>query len=149
MQSVLAGKKLTPPARGEVTIEHTAPKTNRVGDMVITTFQVRAVGLEPVARLTITETWFDKNGATVSGGKGFINGLLQPGEVQTVKIETPYKEAMNRNTYIFSHANGTVKVKAVPKFDAPKPATTTSTTTTKAPATTTTKPSTTTSSTKK
>ena len=38
-----------------------------------------------------------------------INGLLQPGEIQTITIETPYNPKMNSNNWNFAHANGTVK----------------------------------------
>ena len=51
----------------------------------------------------------------------WINGVLQPQEVQTVKIETPWKAGMSSNNYQFSHANGTIKPHRVPKMEAPKP----------------------------
>ena len=54
------------------------------------------------------------------GGTGIINGLLQPDEVQTVTIETPWKAGMLSNNYNFSHVNGTIKpnrVKAIEGAD--------------------------------
>src|SRR5258708_32153924 len=87
--SVLAGKKFTPPIKGEAQIEFTNPVTKREKDMVVTKIQVKNVSGGPIARLTIDETWYDKAGAVVGGGKGTINGLLQPGEMQTITIETP------------------------------------------------------------
>jgi hypothetical protein len=116
MTSVLAGKKLTPPIRGQAEVDYTKPVTKREKDMVVTKIQVRNMSNAPIPRLTITETWYDKGGATVGGGKGAINGLLQPGEVQTITIETPYNAKMSANNYNFSHANGTVKPHAVPKM---------------------------------
>ena len=44
-----------------------------------------------------------------------MNGL-EPGEVATVKIETPYNAKMKANNYNFTHANGTIKPHAVPKL---------------------------------
>ncbi len=116
MTSVLAGKKLTPPIRGQAEVDFTTPVTKRDKDMVITKIQVKNTSNAPIPRLTITETWYDAGGASVGGGKGAINGLLQPGEVQTIVIETPYNAKMKSNNYNFSHANGTIKPHKVAKM---------------------------------
>ncbi len=116
MTSVLAGKKLTPPIRGQAEVDFTTPVTKRDKDMVITKIQVKNTSNAPIPRLTITETWYDAGGATVGGGKGAINGLLQPGEVQTIVIETPYNAKMKANNYNVSHANGTIKPHKVAKM---------------------------------
>jgi hypothetical protein len=120
MTSVLAGKKFTPPLKGEAVIEFTAPVTKREKDMVVTRVTVRNASVAPVPRLTISETWYDKGGAIVTGGKGGINGLLQPGEIQVITIETPYNAKMNGNQFNFTHANGTVKPAKVAKLEVPK-----------------------------
>jgi len=160
LQSVLQGKKITPPIRGEATVEFTQPQTKALSgqNKVQTKITVRNAAPAPIARLKITETWYDKSGAIVAGGTGIINGLLQPGEVQTIVIETPYNKSMNSNAWNFSHANGSVKTSKVKALDdkaaastTGKPATTTASTTGK-PATTTastTKPATTTAPKKK
>jgi hypothetical protein len=122
MKSVLAGKKLTPPARGEVIVEYTNPTIKRVGDSIITTFDVKNIGVAPIARLTITQTWFDKSNNVVGGGKGAVDGLLQPGEVKTISIESPAKPTYSGDGYNFTHANGTVKPKRVAKLTPTKPA---------------------------
>jgi hypothetical protein len=120
MTSVLAGKKFTPPIKGAAEVEFTKPETKRDKDMIITKIKVRNASNAPIARLTIAETWYDKAGTPVGGSKGIINGLLQPGEVQTITIETPFKTGMTSNNYNFSHANGTVpKPKRVDKFPEP------------------------------
>jgi hypothetical protein len=116
MTSVLAGKKLTPPLKGQAEVDYTKPVTKRDKDMVVTKIQVKNMSPAPIPRLTITETWYDAGGATVAGGKGVINGLLQPGEVQTITIETPFNAKMKANNYNFTHANGTVKPHAVAKL---------------------------------
>ncbi|MQA30469.1 MAG: hypothetical protein GEU82_11640 [Luteitalea sp.] len=123
MKSVLAGKKFSPPVRGEALIEFTAPVTKPIPgkNLVQTTITVRNGSLAPVARLQITESWFDKAGAIVASGRKAINGLLQPGEVQIITIETPYNKQMNGNSFNFTHANGTVKTARVPKLEAPTP----------------------------
>jgi hypothetical protein len=123
MTSVLAGKKFTPPAQGSVEVDFTAPKTSRVKDMVVTKIVVKNTMTKPIARLTIDETWYDDKGATVTGSKGVVNGLLQPGEIQTIVIETPFNAKMKANNYNFTHANGTVKPHKVTTMgDAKEPA---------------------------
>jgi len=118
MTSVLAGKKLTPPLKGQADVDYTKPVTKREKDMVVTKIQVKNMSPAPIPRLTITETWYDAGGATVAGGKGTINGMLQPGEVQTITIETPFNAKMKANNYNFTHANGTVKPHNVAKLTA-------------------------------
>lgn len=118
MTSILAGKKFTPPLRGEANVEFTQPVTKKdtKSNMVVTTLEVKNISTAPIARLTVDETWYAKDGSLVTGGKGLINGLLQPGEVQTIKIETPYNAKMNSNNYQFTHVNGTVKPHKVKSF---------------------------------
>jgi hypothetical protein len=134
MKQVLAGRKFVPPIRGEALVEFTAPQTRRVKDMVVTRITVRNASVSPVARLTIDETWYDKTTAVLTGGKGIIPGLLQPGEVQVITIETPFKPGMTSNNFTFSHANGTVKPQRVDKLEAPPPATASAATPAAAPA---------------
>ncbi len=120
MTSVLAGKKLTPPIKGEALVEFTQPVTKREKDMVVTRVTVRNAAIAPIPRLTVDEIFYDKGGAVVMSGKGTINGLLQPGEIRTIVIETPYNAKMASQNWMFAHANGTVKTKKVPKLDVPK-----------------------------
>jgi hypothetical protein len=124
MKQVLAGKKFTPPVKGEALIEFTQPVTKpQPGkNLVVTTIKVRNQSAAPIARLQVAETWYDKAGAIVAGGRGTINGLLQPGEIQTITIETPYSSKMSSNNWNFTHANGTVKPAKVKSLDAPKDA---------------------------
>src|SRR5712692_2668001 len=123
MQSILAGKKFTPPIKGVADVEFAKPDTKRVKDMVITKITVKNISNAPIARLTVFEIWYGKDQQMVTGGKGFINGLLQPGEVKTVEIQTPYNPKMNSNNWNFTHANGDVKphsVKTLVDPNAPK-----------------------------
>ena len=71
----------------------------------------------------VAETWYDSAGAIIAGGRGVINGLLQPGEIQTITIETPYSAKMKSNNWNFTHAHGTVKPTKVKSLDAATPAT--------------------------
>ncbi len=82
-------------------------------NMVLTTIKVRNASLAPIARLQVTETWYDKGGTVVASSRSAINGLLQPQEIQTMTIETPYSPKMSSNNWNFTHANGTVKIAKV------------------------------------
>ena len=86
--------------------------------MVTTTIMVKNNAPGPLLRLTIDETWYDAGGGLVTGGKGVVN-RIEPGEVATVKIETPFNPKMKANNYNFTHANGTVKPHKVAKMAAP------------------------------
>jgi hypothetical protein len=122
LKPILAGKKFTPPLRGAADIDFIKPATTRKGDTVVTTIKLKNASNAPVARLKVDETWYDKGGATVAGGTGVLDHALQPGEVQTLTIETPYNPKMSSNNWTFSHANGSVKPHRVDKFDGPKDA---------------------------
>ena len=119
MKSVLAGKKFTPPIRGQAEVDYVKSPTKREGGTLVTKIQVKNASNAPIPRLTIDETWYDKSNNLIPGGKGFVNGLLQPGEVQTIEIRTPANPNMSTSTLMFSHANGSVKPHSVKSFDAP------------------------------
>jgi hypothetical protein len=119
MTSVLAGKKFTPPIKGQADVEFMQPKTTREKNEVVTRIVVRNISSAPIPRLQIAETWYAKDGKMVAGNKGVINGLLQPGEIKTVEIRTPYDSKMNSNNWTFLHANGTVKIHKVVKLEDP------------------------------
>ena len=120
MTSVLAGKKFTPPIKGQADVEFVRPTTRREGKEVVTRITVKNISSGPIPRLTVAETWYSKDGQMVTGSKGFINGLLQPGEIKTIEIRTPADPRMAQNNWNFSHANGAVKTHAVKSLDAAK-----------------------------
>jgi len=116
---ILAGKKVVPPLKGEATIEVTQPVTKPVPakNIVQTTVKVKNASTGPIARLVFVETWYDAGGQVLSGGRTAINGLLQPGEIQTMTIETPFSAKMKSNQFNFTQANGTVKATKVKSLD--------------------------------
>ena len=116
-KSVLANRKVEPPIKGQAEIDFMQPVTKRNGDVVTTTVRVKNTSAGPIARLTIAESWFDKGGAIVAGGQGYLEKILNPGAVDTVTIQTPWNAKMNGNSWNFTHANGTVKPRRVPKID--------------------------------
>jgi hypothetical protein len=119
MTSVLAGKKFTPPIKGEANIDIVKTPTKREGTTLVTKILVKNMSTAPIPRLKVAETWFDKDGNMIPGGEAVINGLLQPNEVQTLEIRTPVNLKMAQSQLQFSHANGTVKVHPVKSLEAP------------------------------
>jgi hypothetical protein len=113
MKSVLAGKKFTPPIKGQAEIDYVKAPTRREGTTLITKITVKNMSNAPIPRLRVAETWYDKDGNMIPGGDAAINGLLQPGEVQTLEIRTPVNPKMAQSMMQFSHANGPVKPHAV------------------------------------
>ena len=108
MQSILAGKKFTPPVRGTAEIEFVKEATRREGSTLVTKIHVKNTMNAPIARLKVVETWYDKQGGMIPGGEGVINGLLQPGDVQTIEVRTPVNMNMSSSMLQVTHANGGV-----------------------------------------
>ena len=119
---ILAGKNFTPPIRGQADVDFTKPDSKNDKGLVITRIKVKNTSAAPIARLTVAETWYGKDGQVVTGGKGFVNGLLQVGDSKTIEIQTPYDAKMSSNNFNFTHANGTVKPHQVKSLDEPKDA---------------------------
>ena len=113
MKSILAGRKVDPPIKGQAEIEFTQPATKRNNDVVTTTIKVKNVSNAPIARLTVAETWFDKGQQQVASSQGSLEKPLDPGAVDTVTIQTPWNAKMNGNSWTFTHANGTIKPRRV------------------------------------
>ena len=117
MHPILSGKKIDPPIKGQAEIDFLQPVTKRNGDIVTTNIKVKNTSTGPIARLTISETWFDRGQTQVAASQGSLDKPLNPGAVDTVTIQTPWSAKMNGNSWQFSHANGTVKPRRVPKLD--------------------------------
>ena len=118
---VAAAQKLIAPVRGNAKIEMTKPNTKVSAREIVTTFLIKNIEAAPIAGLKVEENWYDKAGNPVMGDTFRNPKPLQPGEVITVTFKTPRVPAMQRNQYLFSHANGIIKQQVVPKIDVPKP----------------------------
>jgi hypothetical protein len=117
---VLAAQKLVAPVRGIAKVEITKPSTKVVGKEIVTIFLLKNIEAAPIAGLKIEENWYDKAGNPVMGDTFRHPRPLQPGEVVTVNFKSPRSPAMQRNQYLFSHANGKIKQAVVPKIVVPK-----------------------------
>ena len=117
--AVGAQTKVATPIRGDAEIGYLKPVTtvDQKAGIVKTTIKVK--NLSPtgsIAGLKVEEFWYDKDGNPVTGSKARLQKPLQPGEVAELKLETPKDPKMNRNSYTFSHANGKIRTKKMPKF---------------------------------
>lgn len=113
-------QKLVAPIRGNAKVEITKPTTKVTAKEIVTTFLLKNIEVAPIAGLKVEENWYDKAGNPVMGDTFRHPRPLQPGEVITVTFKTPRSPAMQRNQYLFSHANGNVKQAVVPKIEVPK-----------------------------
>ncbi len=117
LKPLLTGK-FVPPVRGTAEIQFTQPKTVPKGKQVVTTMQVKNVSSAPIAGFKCSETWYDKQRAVVPGaGDTFVyKKLFQPGEIITITLTDERDPRMDTNPMLFTHANGAVQAKKVPKF---------------------------------
>jgi len=114
-----APRKLISPVRGDAPVEYTKPATKVAGNEVITVIMVKNISTAPIAGFKLEESWIDKAG-TLSGGDTYRHPKpFMPGEIITVTLRTPKNPRMSSNSYNFSHANGAVKPKLVPKLAPP------------------------------
>jgi acyl dehydratase len=105
--------------RGDAAVEYTKPATKIAGTEVVTVIMVKNVSAAPIAGFKLEESWIDKAG-TLSGGDTYRHPKpFMPGEVITVTLRTPRNARMTSNSYKFSHANGDVRPKVVPKLAPP------------------------------
>jgi hypothetical protein len=111
-----APAKFIPPVRGEAELAYLKPVTKRDGKEIVTTIKVKNLSKGPIAGLKVDENWYDKAGDPVTGDTFRHRKLMMPGEVLDVTLRTPVNPKMDRNSYNFSHANGTIKPKLVPKL---------------------------------
>lgn len=112
--------KLVAPVRGNAKVEITKPNTKVSAKEIVTTFLLKNIEAAPIAGLKVEENWYDKAGNPVMGDTFRSPKPLQPGEVVTVTFKTPRSPAMQRNQYLFSHANGIIKQQVVPKIEVTK-----------------------------
>jgi hypothetical protein len=111
------GTKLISPVRGEAELGYLKPVSKREGNMIVTTIKVKNLASAPIAGLKVDEFWYDKAGEPVTGAQPFrYRKVLMPGEVIDVILKVPTNPKMDRNSYKFEHANGTIKTKLLPKL---------------------------------
>lgn len=109
--------KFYPPIRGQAELGYTKPATKRAGKEIISVMKVKNMSATgSIAGLRVDENWYDKAGNPVTGDTFRYRKPLMPGEVIEITLRTPVNPTMDRNSYNFTHANGTIKTTLVPKL---------------------------------
>jgi len=103
--------------KGLAEVAITAPATKVVGKEVVTTFQLKNMSKQSIAGLRIEEYWYDKAGNPAPGATRTFNQPVAPGAVVKLELKTPRTPNMEKNNYVFSHANGKVNAKVVAKIE--------------------------------
>jgi len=111
-----APAKFIPAVRGQAELGYIKPITKRAGGEIVTVIKVKNLSNAPIAGLKVDEFWYDKAGDPVTGDTFRYKKLMMPGEVLDVTLRTPVNPKMDRNSYNFSHANGTIKTTLLPKL---------------------------------
>ena len=96
--------------KGVAELGLTRPVTKVVGTEVVTTFKIKNLAKQAIVGLRIDEYWYDKEGNPSPGDTKLLKSLA-PGVPTLIELKTPRTPTMNRNTYQFSHTNGTVTTK--------------------------------------
>jgi hypothetical protein len=113
--------KLVSPVKGPAKVEITKPATKVVGKEVVTTILLKNMEAKPIAGLRVDENWYDRAGTPLGGGTYRHMRPIQPGEVIKIELRTLRTSQLDRNQCSFSHTNGPVTQKVVPKLELPKP----------------------------
>ena len=114
--------KFVAPIRGEAQLGYTAPETDVEGKEVITKMRVKNLATKgAIAGLKIDEFWWDSGDNAVGGATARVRQPLGPGEVADIELRTAYlgSSKMTRNSYNFSHANGTINAVGLDEIVAP------------------------------
>lgn len=117
--TLAAQTKIYPPIRGQAEIGYLKPVTtvDHKAGIVKTVIKVKNLSTTgSIAGLKVDESWYNKSRNPVTGGKARLKKPLAPLEVADLVIETPRDPTMDTNAYVFSHANGTIKAKAMKQF---------------------------------
>jgi len=103
--------------KGIAEVAITAPSTKVVGKEVVTTFKLKNMSKQSIAGLRVEEYWYDKAGTPAPGAIRVFNQPVAPGAVVSLELKTPRTPNMEKNNYVFTHANGKVNAKVVAKIE--------------------------------
>jgi hypothetical protein len=115
-QQPAAPARLAPPIRGTAELGYTKPVTKNDGKFLITTMKIKNMTAGSIAGLKIDYILYDKGANPVTGDTFRSRKPLQPGEVVDVVLKAPVNKNAVRDAYNFTHANGDIKPKLVPKI---------------------------------
>jgi hypothetical protein len=112
-----APAKFVRPIKGAASIELIQSPSKRVGADMVTVLKIKNTSPGSIALLKVDEYWYDRKMQVVSGDSQPWRKLFNPGDIIEITMRSPVKPDLYKSQYAFSHANGTITVKAVKKFD--------------------------------
>ena len=113
--------RLVSPFKGAARVEITKPVTKIVGKEVVTTLLLKNLEAKPIAGLKVEEHWYTPAGQPFGSNVYRHRRPLQPEEVIQIEFRMARNPQQSRNRFTFSHINGEIKQKVVPKLDPPSP----------------------------
>jgi hypothetical protein len=119
-------RRLVAPVRGEAEIEILRPELKQVKNAegrleAVTKLKIRNISKGAIALLTVSDTWYDKQGNVIPGDQQKYRKPFLPGQIIEMELHTPKNPGMFQNAYQFSHANGKIKVTTVKNFPSSAP----------------------------
>jgi energy-converting hydrogenase Eha subunit F len=113
----LAGRAQAQTVTGQAELGILQPVVKIEGKEVVTTIKVKNLSKGAIVGLKVDEYWYDKDGNPIPGDSKRLSKPLAPNAQATIVLRTPRNAKMDRNNYVFSHANGTVRATVYAKLD--------------------------------
>jgi len=105
------------PIRGEAEVGYLQPDVKVQGNEVVTTIRLKNLSNGAIAGLRIEEFWWDSNNNPLPADSQRLREPLLPQGVAEIVLHTPKSADMKRNSYKFSHANGTIKTQLMDSIE--------------------------------
>jgi hypothetical protein len=115
-QAPAAPAKFVKPVKGVATIELIKGSPNKIGGDIVTVMKIKNTSSGAINLLKVDEYWYNKKQVVVTGDTQSYRKPFHPGEIIEITLKSPVKPDLYQPQWAFSHANGTVEVKAVKKF---------------------------------
>ncbi len=110
-------RRFIAPIRGEAELGYVKPDVKVRGDMVVTTIRVKNLSGGAIAGLRIEEFWWNSDNSPLPADSQRLREPLMPLGVVDVVLNTPKSDDMARNSYKFSHTNGTIKTQLMDSIE--------------------------------
>jgi hypothetical protein len=115
-QAPATAAKFVKPIKGVANIELIKGAPNKVKGDIVTVMKIKNTSNGAINLLKVDEYWYNKKRVVVTGTSESYRKPFHPGEIIEITLRSPEKPDLYQPQWAFSHANGTVEVKAVKKF---------------------------------
>ena len=112
-----APAKFVRPVKGIANIEIIQGAGKKIGPDMVTVLKIRNTSAGAINLLKVDEYWYDRKMQVVTGDSQAYRKPFLPGEIIELTMRSPVKPDLYKSQYQFSHANGTIQVKGVKKFE--------------------------------